>query len=118
MKIVDAMVREISSVRSENDRLKLEFSLLCNKFTANCVEHLVTERAATSEVPEKLLLSYGEVERLHSVIVGRAAELKSSNTREKVSNEYQTACNVHDFFGVECNPISVYRLGRLVELHN
>lgn len=116
-KIIDAMAREISSLRSENDRLKLEVSALSSKSTANCVEQTVTEITA-AEVPEKSPLSYEEVERLRSVIIGGVPELKSSNTRERVSYDFQSSCNVLDFLGVECNPVSVYRLGRPDQGHN
>lgn len=116
-KIIDAMAREISSLRSENDRLKLEVSVLSSKCMANCSDQPVTEKTAT-EVPERTPLSYEEVERLRSVIIGGVPELKSSNTRERVSYDYQSACNVLDFLGVECNPISAYRLGRPDQGHN
>lgn len=93
------------------------WSLRSSKCTANCVEQPLTEKTAI-EVSEKLLLSYEEVERLRSLIVGGVPELKSFNTRERVSYGFQSACNVLDFLGVECNPVSVYRLGRLDQGRN
>lgn len=80
-KIINAMAREISSLRTENDRLKLEVSVLSSKCTANCADQPVTEKTAT-EVPEKPPLSYEEVERVRLIIIGGVLELRSP-IREK-----------------------------------
>lgn len=110
-KVLDAMAREISALRGENERLKQELSAVSNKCDQKALEPS-SPNGAIADVPAKSPLPFEEVERLRSVVVGGVPELKSANTRERVAYDYQSACNIFDFLGVECNPVTVYRLGR------
>lgn len=55
-------------------------------------------------------MSYQEIERRRSIVVGNIPKLAGRSLRTKMNYDYSSICNLLDFLGIECNPVSVYRL--------
>lgn len=113
------LYRDNVNLRSELDSLKTSAAQvegpgqLVLSIDHSDVNSSLPVAASQTHVPvDKSIVSYHEIERRRSIVIGNIPEVASSNFRERLNYDYHSVCNVLDFLGVECNPLTVYRLGR------
>ncbi|XGW34434.1 hypothetical protein V3C99_018374 [Haemonchus contortus] len=120
-RVITAITRELQSLRLENIGLRQELDSVRKLVPresppVTSVDTTSGDRGLTASgsVPASTEagLPYHEMERLRSVVISGVPEVKSQSTRERLSYDYASVCNILDFLGIECNPMCVYRLGR------
>ncbi|KIH68426.1 hypothetical protein ANCDUO_01239 [Ancylostoma duodenale] len=117
-KVIAAITHELTLCRKENEELRGELEILRSNIPAepDSVE-TQPEMVADSQCPPPssppvLNLPYHEVERLRSVVISGIPELNSPRTKDRVNYDCECVCKILDYLNIECDPVSVYRLGR------
>ncbi|KAK6030842.1 hypothetical protein OSTOST_03015 [Ostertagia ostertagi] len=75
-------------------------------------------RSVVEKATENVTSSIGhdkfceELEGQRSIVISGIPECKSTSVRERKSYDYYHVCNIIDFLGIECNAVTLYRLGK------
>lgn len=105
------MAEQMSVLKLENDALKSQLDDLrkSNTISVPVVVSPVSNDSAAKDLDPsaKVEMSYHDIERSRSLIISGVSKLSSACVRERVSHDFQFACNIMDFLGVECNPVAV-----------
>ncbi|EYC04930.1 hypothetical protein Y032_0021g309 [Ancylostoma ceylanicum] len=91
------LVAEISSFKGEIISLK---------------NAIVSSNTSSSDKSVESRTSFEEIERNRSVVISGVTESKAKNSTVRAHDDYVTVKEILDHLSVECNPLSVYRMGK------
>ncbi|VDL82280.1 unnamed protein product [Nippostrongylus brasiliensis] len=126
--VLNALVDELISVRKERDQLLKENLALRRKFgIPSELPISAIDSVTASDQPAESMMpmdprstskdvrhdnDFRELERKRSIVISGVPELKSSHAGERAWYDLLSVRNVLAHIGVQCIPVSVYRLGR------
>ncbi|VDL80698.1 unnamed protein product [Nippostrongylus brasiliensis] len=124
--------KEISELRIENDHLRKQLSLLEDKLSVahsqsmnlnSCFPPIDTASSKTgvesivNDPPNSTFFrescnQCSESERLRSLVFIGVPELHSLSNRDRIDHDLNGVRDILDFLHVQCDPVTVYRLGK------